>query len=72
MTYYGPHDCETCGQTIVKQAREDGGAAFDIPERLLRIFERGAEAGDPDVAYPVTWTPHVCSPTPTPSSGDPA
>ncbi len=60
MPYYGPHNCETCGQTIVKQAREDGSAAFDVPELLMRIFRRGAEAGNPDVAYPMTWTPHVC------------
>jgi len=65
MTYYGPHSCETCGQTIVKQAREEGGAAFDPPPMLMRVFLRGAEAGNPDVTYPMMWTPHVCVKVPT-------
>ena len=60
MIYYGPHACEICGQTIVKQAREEGGASFDPPPLLMRIFYRGSEAGNPDVAYPMVWTPHVC------------
>lgn len=58
-TWYGPHDCSECGGTIVKAAIEDGGAAFDIPERLLKVYQRGAESGDVGVVYPTTWTPHV-------------
>ena len=57
--YYGPHACEECGATIVKASRDHGGAAFDVPAHLLRVFERGAEAGNVDIAYPATWTPHV-------------
>jgi len=68
MTYYGPHDCEHCGHTIVKAAREDGGAAFDVPSHLLRIFQRGSEAGNVDVAYPVVWVPHVCQPSDRPNA----
>ena len=60
MTYYGPHNCEHCGATIVKASREEGGKSFDPPPLLLRVFQRGSEAGNPDVAYPMAWTPHVC------------
>lgn len=56
--WYGPHACEVCGVTIVKAAREDGGAEFEPPGRLMAIFHRGALSHDPDVVYPMTWTPH--------------
>ncbi len=57
--WYGPHACEVCGAEIVKAAIEDGGAMFDVPERLKRIYHRGSESGDVDVCYPMTWPPHV-------------
>jgi hypothetical protein len=59
VVWYGPHGCSVCGVTIVKAAIESGGAEFEPPARLLRIFNRGAEAGDPEFVYPMEWTPHV-------------
>jgi hypothetical protein len=71
MTYYGPHNCERCGATIVKASREEGGQSFDVPPLLLRVFQRGSEAGNPDVAYPMTWEPHVCGTTQSPRADAP-
>ena len=62
-TWYGPHGCRVCGVTIVKAAREDGGAEFEPPDRLMRAYRRGCEAFDVDLVYPMTWTPHVHAPT---------
>ncbi len=59
VVWYGPHACEVCGVTIVKAARESGGAEFEPPARLMRVFNRGAEAGDVDTVYPAVWMPHV-------------
>ena len=58
-TWYGPHACEVCGVTIIKAAREDGGAEFEPPERLMRVYRRGSESADVDLVYPMTWKPHV-------------
>ena len=57
--WYGPHACSVCGSTIVKAAREEGGMELDPPERLLRVYQRGAESGDVEVVYPAEWRPHV-------------
>lgn len=47
-TFYGPHECGDCGETVVRAAREDGGAAFDVPDGQV---------------YPNTvWQPHACDP----------
>lgn len=57
--WYGPHQCAECGVMIVKAARESGAAEFEPPDVLMRVFLRGAESGNPEVVYPITWTPHV-------------
>lgn len=56
--WYGPHACSVCGVMIVKASREDGGAEYEPPARLLRIYQRGSESGSPDLVYPMTWRPH--------------
>lgn len=61
VTWYGPHACETCGETIVRAEIARGGQKFNVPLLLLRIFQRGAENGDPAIAYPQQWTEHVCT-----------
>lgn len=65
--WYGPHACAVCGVTIVKAAREQGGAEFEAPARLMRAFQRGSEAGDPELVYPMTWKPHVHAMTNAPA-----
>lgn len=60
--FYGPHECDECGAMIVRASLESGGRKFDVPERLLRVFMRGSEAGDPEISYPQAWAQHVCSP----------
>lgn len=62
VTWYGPHTCDQCGAPIVRAALEAGGAAFNVPQRLLTIYRRGSENGDPALCYPMTWAPHVCVP----------
>lgn len=62
VVWYGPHACESCGSEIVRAARENGGESFDVPAHLMRVFRRGAEAGNPDIAYPTMWKPHTCVP----------
>ena len=57
--WYGPHDCAVCGVTIIKAAMGEGGAEFEPPAQLMKIFARGAESGNPDVVYPMKWRPHV-------------
>lgn len=59
IVWYGPHHCAECGVTIVKASREQGGAEFEPPDRLMRIYYRGAESSDPSLLYPMTWAPHV-------------
>lgn len=59
VTWYGPHACAECGEIIIRANFEKGGAMFDPPERLLRIYQRGSESGTPDVVYPMVWRPHV-------------
>lgn len=59
MAWYGPHPCEVCGVTIVKAAREAGGAELEPPNALMRVYQRGAESGNPDLVYPMAWTQHV-------------
>lgn len=56
--WYGPHECNVCGVTIVKAALEDGGAEFEPPERLIRVYRRGSEAFDVNLVYPMTWKAH--------------
>lgn len=63
-TWYGPHACAVCGVTIVKAAREQGGAEYEPPDQLMRVFARGAENGNPDLVYPMAWKPHVHRPHP--------
>ncbi len=58
-TWYGPHACAVCGVEIVKASREQGGAEFEPPERLMRVFQRGSESSNPDLVYPMVWKPHV-------------
>jgi hypothetical protein len=49
IVYYGPHECDECGQMIVRAALERGGQKFDVPEVSF--------------LYPNTlWSPHVCDP----------
>jgi hypothetical protein len=74
VIYYGPHACSVCGETIVKASAEHGGAEFDPPAALMRIYQRGAESGNVDIVYPQTWKPHVHgSGTPLdPASASPA
>lgn len=60
--WYGPHACESCGVTIVKAAREHGGAALEPPARLMDAYQNGARSRDVDLVYPMTWTPHLCDP----------
>lgn len=57
--WYGPHNCEVCGVTIVKASREQGGSEFEPPARLMRVYRRGSESDDVDVVYPMVWKPHV-------------
>jgi hypothetical protein len=57
--WYGPHPCGVCGETIVKAALESGGAEFDVPEILMRVYDRGSEARNPGLVYPMVWKPHV-------------
>jgi hypothetical protein len=59
IIWYGPHACQVCGATIIKAARENGGAELEPPDRLMRIFHRGSESSNPDVTYPMVWKPHV-------------
>jgi hypothetical protein len=59
INWYGPHACSVCGVTIVKAAREQGGQELEPPERLMRVFHRGSEVGNPDLVYPSIWIPHV-------------
>lgn len=59
VIWYGPHSCSVCGVIIVKAAMESGGEELEPPARLLRVFNRGSESGDPDLVYPTTWKPHV-------------
>lgn len=48
IIYYGPHECGLCAALIVKAAREQGGATFDMPV---------------DGPYPNTvWGRHTCDP----------
>lgn len=70
--WYGPHACSVCGVTIVKAAREDGGAEYEPPARLLEIYRRGAQNGDVDLVYPMTWTPHVHIAAQTPATSEPS
>ena len=58
-TWYGPHACSVCGEMIIKAAVDEGGAELDVPERLMRIYQRGAESGNVDLVYPMVWRPHV-------------
>jgi len=45
--YYGPHACDCCGETIVRQAIEQGGARM--------------ESHPAGPVYPNTqWTVHIC------------
>lgn len=44
--WYGPHACEVCGVSIIKAAREHGGAEFNYPVGLT-IYPNHA------------WAPHV-------------
>lgn len=60
--WYGPHQCEACGEWIVRAELARGGEKFDPPAHLFRVFQRGAESGNPAVAYPAVWKPHVCKP----------
>lgn len=59
IVWYGPFACDVCGVTIVKAANKQGGAELEAPERLMRVFHRGSEAGDVQVVYPMTWKSHV-------------
>lgn len=67
VVWYGPHACAICGETIVKAARESGGAEFDPPKHLMRVFQRGSESCVPEIVYPAIWTPHVHNPDSHPS-----
>jgi hypothetical protein len=58
--WYGPHACQSCGVTIVKAAREQGGAEFEPPARLMQVYHRGSEAQQVDLVYPQVWAPHIC------------
>lgn len=60
--WYGPHECAVCGITIVKQAVEAGGAEYEPPDALMRVYRRGAECGNVDVVYPAIWKAHVHDP----------
>ena len=31
VVWYGPHECNGCGQTIVKASTHDGGMSLDAP-----------------------------------------
>lgn len=48
IVYYGPHECQNCGATVVKMGAEFGGNTFDQPQGPI---------------YPNTeWHVHVCDP----------
>lgn len=61
VVWYGPHACSVCGETIVRAAQESGGQELDVPAHLLRVYQRGSEALNVDVAYPAVWRAHVHS-----------
>jgi hypothetical protein len=47
-TFYGPHDCFSCGRKICKASNQEGGESFDYPEGPI---------------YPNTqWNRHNCIP----------
>lgn len=79
IVWYGPHACSDCGVLIIKAAHDQGGEELEPPARLLRVFHRGSEAGDPDLVYPHAWAPHVHlaaddprrPPSPAPSAARP-
>jgi hypothetical protein len=46
LIFYGPHECDSCGKTIIKLAREQGGAPIDYPSGPI---------------YPnIQWRIHIC------------
>lgn len=47
-TFYGPHDCFSCGRKICKASNQEGGESFDYPDGPV---------------YPNTqWNRHNCIP----------
>lgn len=59
IVWYGPHECGVCGVIIIKAALDQGGEEFEPPPILKRVFDRGSECGNPNIAYPMIWKHHV-------------
>jgi hypothetical protein len=37
-TFYGPHKCENCEATIIRQSRDQGGIAYSMPPRGQEVY----------------------------------
>jgi hypothetical protein len=58
--FYGPHQCNMCGDWIVKAAREQGGAEFDWPKEgpypntqwVAHVHAQASDGPKPAEPYP--------------------